>query len=217
MKGTFISFRTAITSIKDKIIFCIVTILLALPLCAAESSCEQPITNTSYSNSNNATNNYHYGSTPVTGAPSIPPDTINKLLCKYGNPQVCGTGQTLYQDGQQYGIDPAFALAFFWHESNFGTKGEAVSSKSLGNLRCIDNEASCTDGYAWFSTWEDGYNAWYSLISNLYIKQWGLTTINQIIPKYAPSSDHNNEQAYISNVCSLVNMWRAGNATVYTP
>jgi hypothetical protein len=138
------------------------------------------------------------------------------MLCKYGNSQVCGTGQALYQDGQTYNIDPAFALAFFWHESNFSTKGEAVSSKSLGNLRCIDNEASCTDGYASFNTWEDGYNAWYSLISNLYIKQWGLSTVNTIIPKYAPSSDHNNEQAYISNVCSLVNTWRDGNATVYT-
>lgn len=216
MKGKHPTLQTKVTSIKGKITFCIATILLALPLCAAQSSCEQPVTNNYYSNSNNTTTNYYYGSTPVTRAPSIPPDTINKLLCKYGNSQVCGTGQALYQDGQTYNIDPAFALAFFWHESNFGTKGEAQYSKSLGNLRCIDNEASCTDGYAWFNSWEDGYNAWYSLISNLYIKQWGLTTINQIIPKYAPSSDHNNEQAYISNVCSLVNTWRNGNTTVYT-
>jgi hypothetical protein len=216
MKGTLTSFRTAITSVKGKIIFCTVTILLALPLCAAQSSCEEPVTNNYYTNSNNTTNNYYYGTSPVTGAPSITPDFINKMLCKYGNSQVCGTGQALYQDGQTYNIDPTFALAFFWHESNFGTQGEARYSKSLGNLRCIDNEASCTDGYAWFNSWEDGYNAWYDLISNLYIKQWGLNTIDTIIPKYAPAADHNNEQAYINNVCSLINTWRSGNATIYT-
>ena len=150
----------------------------------------------------------------VTGAPTINPDMINKLLCNYGNPQVCGTGQTLYNEGQQYGIDPAFALAFFWHESNFGKAGEAYYSKSLGNLRCINDEASCTDGYAWFASWQDGYTAWYSLIANLYVKQWGLSTVDQIIPKYAPNSDHNNEAAYISNVKGLITTWRAGNVTV---
>lgn len=201
---------------KGKIFTLLGTLFLLFPLCGAASSCEEPVTNTYYTNSNNTTNYYYYGSSSVTRQPSINPDFINKMLCKYGNTQVCGTGQTLYSYGQQYNIDPAFALAFFWHESNFGTKGEAQYSKSLGNLRCIDNEASCTDGYAWFNSWEDGYNAWYNLISNLYVKQWGLSTVNQIIPKYAPSSDNNNEQAYISNVCSLVNTWRSGNTTVYT-
>jgi len=214
MKG-LTTLKNITTNAKSKIIILVATTLLAFPLCAAQSSCEQPVTNNYYSNSNNTTNNY-YSSSPVTGAPSITPDFINKMLCQYGNSQVCGTGQILYQDGQTYNIDPTFALAFFWHESNFGTKGEAQYSKSLGNLRCIDNEASCTDGYAWFNSWEDGYNAWYNLIANLYVKQWGLSTINQIIPKYAPSSDNNNEQAYIRNVCSLANTWRSGNATVYT-
>ena len=77
-------------------------------------------------------------------------------------------GNDKYNGGVQHGIDPVFALAFFWHESNFGTKGEAQYSKSLGNLQCIDNEASCTDGYAWSNSWEDGYTAWYDLIANLY-------------------------------------------------
>jgi len=217
MKGTITNLKNKVVTRKGKTIIAGIILLLSiLPLCAAQSGCEEPVTNNYYTNSNNTTNNYYYGSSPVTGAPSISPDMINKLLCKYGNSQVCGTGQTLYNDGQQYNIDPAFALAFFYHESNFGTKGEAYYSKSLGNLRCIDNEASCTDGYAWFNSWEDGYTAWYSLISNLYIKQWGLSTVNTIIPKYAPSADHNNEQAYISNVVSLVNTWRSGNATVYT-
>ena len=128
---------------------------------------------------------------------------INKLLCNYGNPQVCGTGQTLYKDGQQYGIDPAFALAFFWHESNFGTKGEAYYSKSLGNLRCINDRGIMYRRLCMVQSWEDGYTAWYSLISNLYIKQWGLSTIDQIIPKYAPAVTTTTKQAYINNVRAL--------------
>lgn len=135
------------------------------------------------------------------------------MLCQYGNPQTCGTGQTLYNDGMQHGIDPVFALAFFWHESNFGKAGEAQYSKSLGNLKCIAQEASCTDGYAWFASWEDGYNAWYDLISNLYVRQWQLTTVDTIIPKYAPAADHNDEAAYISNLKGNINLWRSGSAT----
>lgn len=108
MKGTILS-----RLLKGKTIIAGIVILLSiLPLCAAQSSCEQPVTN-NYYNSNNTTTNNYYGSSTVTGAPSISPNFINKMLCKYGNSQVCGTGQTLYQDGQTYNIDPAFALAFF--------------------------------------------------------------------------------------------------------
>ena len=40
-------------------------------------------------------------------------------------------------------------------------------------------------------SWQDGYEQWYKLIRNLYVAQWGLVTVDQIIPTYAPSSDHN--------------------------
>lgn len=131
MKGTISNPKNKVLTSKGKIIILIVTILFTLPLCAAQSSCEQPVTNNYYTNSTTTTTNYYYGNSPVTGAPSISPDFINNMLCKYGNPQTCGTGQALYQDGQTYNIDPTFAPAFFWHESNFGTKGEAQYSKSL--------------------------------------------------------------------------------------
>ncbi len=111
--------------------------------------------------------------------------------------------------GVKYGIDPAFALAFFMHESSFGTQGEAQASLSLGNLRCIPN-FKCQDGYAWFTTWDDGFQAWYELIRNLYVSQWGLTTVNQIIPKYAPTADNNDEAAYIASVEHAISTWRAG-------
>jgi len=144
----------------------------------------------------------------VLGKPTISADFINQVLASYNSP-AAGKGQTLYDLGVKYGIDPAFALAFFMHESTFGTAGEARLSLSLGNLRCIPN-FKCQDGYAWFNSWEDGFEAWYRLIRNLYVAQWGLVTVDQIIPRYAPNSDNNNEAVYISSLKHYLDTWHAG-------
>lgn len=144
----------------------------------------------------------------VLGKPTITVNFINQVLANYNSP-AAGKGQALYDLGVQYGIDPAFALAFFMHESSFGTAGEARSSLSLGNLRCIPN-FECRDGYAWFPTWEAGFKAWYSLIRNLYVADWGLTTVDQIIPRYAPPSDNNNDSAYIASLKHSLDTWHAG-------
>ena len=143
----------------------------------------------------------------VIGNPSISADFINQVLAAYHSPAK-GKGQALYDLGVQYGIDPVFALAFFMHESSFGTRGEAVNSLSLGNLRCIPN-FRCQDNFAWFNTWEDGFKAWYELIRNLYVAQWDLITVDQIIPKYAPEADHNDEAGYIAALKRAINTWRA--------
>jgi hypothetical protein len=152
----------------------------------------------------------------VLCAPTISPDLIDRVLVTYHSP-AAGTGQELYDLGVQYGIDPAFALAFFLHESGFGTRGEARVTLSLGNLRCIpDNPCIDQDrgGYAAFSSWEDGYQAWYALIRNLYVGKWGLTTVDQIIPRYAPTADHNNVAAYIAAVKHAITTWRSGEVIV---
>jgi hypothetical protein len=74
----------------------------------------------------------------VLSKPTITAAFINQVLAAYHSPAT-GKGQALYDDGVQYGIDPAFALAFFMHESTFGTAGEARITLALGNLRCIPN------------------------------------------------------------------------------
>jgi hypothetical protein len=157
----------------------------------------------------------HPGPYSVLGKPTLTPAFINRVLAAYGSPAV-GKGQALYDLGVKYQVDPAFALAFFMHESTFGTAGEARTTKSLGNLRCIP-DAACVDqdrgGYAAFPTWEAGFEAWYKLIRNLYVAQWGLTTIDQIIPKYAPTADHNDENAYISSLKHELDTWHSGQLT----
>ena len=164
----------------------------------------------------------------LLGSPTVSADFINRVLVRYHSP-AAGEGQTVYNDGVKYGIDPVFALAFFMHESSFGTTGEARASLSIGNLRCVgagyeDLHPTCQDNYAWFSSWDDGIEAWYRLIKNGYV-QGGINayigrdacpcvTVAQIIPVYAPRADHNDEAAYIAAVEQEVDTWRSGQVWV---
>ncbi|GCE26502.1 hypothetical protein KDA_19860 [Dictyobacter alpinus] len=150
----------------------------------------------------------------VMGKPTVSADFINKVLSNAGSP-AAGKGQVFYDLGVQYGIDPVFALAFFQHESTFGTRGEARKTLSIGNLRCIQNHEcvdknASGDGYAQMDSWDDGIKTWYSLIRNFYVIDMHKDTIEKIIPTYAPSSDNNNEAAYISSLKYSIDRWRAG-------
>jgi hypothetical protein len=154
----------------------------------------------------------HAGPYSVLGKPTISAAFINEVLAAYNSP-AAGQGQAMYNLGVKYGIDPVYALAFFMHESLFGTTGEARVTFSLGNLRCIPTRP-CIDqdrgGYAQMYSWQDGFEQWYKLIRNLYVAQWGRVTVDQIIPKYAPNSDGNNEAEYIATLKYEISTWRAG-------
>ena len=154
----------------------------------------------------------HTGPYSVLGKPTISAAFINEVLAAYHSP-AAGQGQAMYNLGVKYGIDPVYALAFFMHESLFGTTGEARATLSLGNLRCIPTRP-CIDqnrgGYAQMYSWQDGFEQWYRLIRNLYVAQWGRVTVDQIIPKYAPNSDGNNEAEYIATLKYEIDTWHAG-------
>jgi hypothetical protein len=64
------------------------------------------------------------------------------------------------------------------------------------------------------ATWQVGFLDWYHLIQDLYINQWHLTTVAQIIPVYAPASDHNNVSVYIQAIEHAVDTWRSGKVMV---
>src|SRR5919202_1805700 len=121
------------------------------------------------------------------GPPTISVAQIERVLAQYGSP-AAGLGQKLYDLGVKYGINPAFALAFFVHESGCGTKGVARFTKSLGNIRWTPGFDSY-EGYRNYSSWEAGMEDWYGLIRDQYVQQWGLSTVDAIIPVYAPSAD----------------------------
>jgi hypothetical protein len=147
----------------------------------------------------------------VLGKPSLSVAFMNEVLSYYHSP-AAGLAQYLYDYGVQYGIDPAYALAFFMHESSFGTTGIAQTTLSLGNMRCVP-EYPCLNengGFALFSSWQQGFEAWFKLIRNLYVAQWNLVTVDQIIPVYAPSSDHNDVAEYIASLKHELDTWHAG-------
>jgi hypothetical protein len=160
----------------------------------------------------------------VTGKPTISASFINRVLAAYGSPAQ-GKGQALYDLGVTYGIDPVYALAFFFHESRFGTTGEARVTLSLGNERCI-NDRPCIDraegGYAQMTSWEDGFEHWYQLILYGYVQGrvtiplvgHTCSTIDQIIPVYVRGTSQANQQAYIAFVKQSVDIWRAGHMVV---
>jgi Mannosyl-glycoprotein endo-beta-N-acetylglucosaminidase len=148
----------------------------------------------------------------LVGQPTISANFINQVLDHYHSP-AAGKGQALYDDGVTYGIDPVYALAFFMYESSFGTTGVARVTHSLGNIRVTEGYRGY-EGYRWYKTWEDGFKDWYVLISDQYVRRWNLTTVDQIVPMYAPSSDNNDVQAYIASVKRAVDTWRSGNVEI---
>jgi hypothetical protein len=148
------------------------------------------------------------GSYRVVGQPTVSAEFINRVLSANSSP-AAGTGQAIYDLGKKYDIDPVFALAFFEHESSFGTTGVAQVTLSPGNIRASAGYAQI-DGYRAYPSWTAGFEDWYKLIKNLYVEQWGLTTVEQIVPVYAPASDNNDVGAYISAVENDVDRWRSG-------
>ncbi len=143
----------------------------------------------------------------VVGGPSLSAAFVNKVLVAAGSPAL-GTGQALYDLSVQYRIDDAYALATFEHESTYGKYGVASVNHSLGNIICA-GYATCNGRFRWYATWQEGYADFYRLIASQYVAR-GLTTIDRIIPVYAPAGDGNDTAAYIGALRSAIRAYRAG-------
>jgi hypothetical protein len=147
----------------------------------------------------------------LLGRPSVSATFMDEVLAAYHSPAV-GLGQALYADGVQTGIDPVYALAFFWHESSFGTQGVARFTHSLGNIRCTVGYPSCLDGFRSYPSWAAGAADWFHLIASVYVPA-GRTTVPAVLRLYAPSSE-NDTAAYVCAVEAAVAAWRAGHVFV---
>ncbi len=143
----------------------------------------------------------------LLGKPSISVANIEKVLQQFHSP-AAGNGQAFYDLGVKYGIDPAFMLAFYVHESAAGTAGAAVATKSVGNIICAGWSGGCIGRFRAYDSYVQAAEDWYQLITGpLYIGA-GLTTPDQITPRYAPSSDNNDPNGYAKTVERLVDQWR---------
>jgi hypothetical protein len=151
-------------------------------------------------------------SSSIQGHPTLSASFVDRVLTVAHSPAV-GLGNALYQDSVTYGIDDAYALAFFQHESTFGTAGVARVTHSLGNIRCTAGWSWCISGYRAYASFQAGALDWFRVLSREYVAH-GLVTLEQIIPVYAPGSDGNDVHGYIVAVRSAVASWRAGYAVV---
>lgn len=153
------------------------------------------------------------GDYELKAPPSLTPAQIDRILTGYRSPAT-GTGQIWFELGQRYGIDPAFALAFFIHESGAGTsaawaglKPDGSTTHNVGNIICA-GYARCYGRFRDYGSWEEGIEDWYRLIDVEYLQGRGHRTVADIIPVYAPSIE-NDVQNYINVVHRLVDEWRA--------
>src|SRR5258708_29138149 len=71
---------------------------------------------------------------PVMGTPTISAAFMNRVLAAYGSP-AAGTGPPLYYLGGGSGVDPGYALAFFFHEDSFCKMGIGAAKHRLGQIR----------------------------------------------------------------------------------
>jgi hypothetical protein len=145
----------------------------------------------------------------VVGPPTLTAAQIDTILAGYGSP-AAGQGATFVTLGRQYGLDPAFALAFYVQESHAGTRGVARTTHGIGNIRTTPGYQDY-QGYRSYDSYAAGIEDWYKLIRELYVNDWGLTTVAAIVPRYAPAGDGNDPATYIANVQTLVAGWRSAN------
>lgn len=122
----------------------------------------------------------------------------------------------------------AFARAIFRHESSDGTKGICAKyvTRSPGNTRSSRNgtgrvvntdvvqvidgvmlQPSGQGEYVRYDRWPDGWDDLaFRLIDPAYVyAEEGRTSIAQILPRFAPSSDSNDPEAYIRAVVAHMN------------
>ncbi|NWJ97405.1 MAG: glucosaminidase domain-containing protein [Chloroflexi bacterium] len=132
--------------------------------------------------------------------PTITFQVFERVLAE-GHSPALPEAAAMYEVCLREHCDPALALAFFDKESSLGTKGIAVETKSLGNIRCKANVPCYTTAgngsFQVYPSWTAGLTAWAVLLRDTYLGKWKLATVEQILPRYAPG-----EQAigYISAV-----------------
>jgi hypothetical protein len=140
--------------------------------------------------------------------PRISKQYWSEILQAAGSP-AAAVAADCYDISSSYGLDPTIALAFFQHESSCGTAGVAVHSLNWGNLRKGARAVSIQGGFAYYNDWRDSLRDWCDLIRTTYIDQWGLDTVDKVIPRYAPAADGNVPTAYIAAVENQVLDWAA--------
>jgi hypothetical protein len=147
-------------------------------------------------------------------SPRISKDSFTRILTNARSP-AAPQGDALYDIIVGYGLDPAVALAFFQHESQFCTTGRCARAdlRNWGMLRgaIVPGRAVSTgEGFARYTSWEESVRDWCELMLG-YIRR-GMDTVEEAIPVYAPVSDGNAPSSYIGAIRRQVAAWSGRSA-----
>ncbi|MBI4052693.1 MAG: glucosaminidase domain-containing protein [Candidatus Diapherotrites archaeon] len=153
----------------------------------------------------------------LSDRPCLSVEFINDVFEKYNSPAK-GNGKWFVKYSHDYGIDNAVALAIFKYESTWGTNSRWVGrpggacskgTKGIGNIKYNSGMPDFRCGtWSAYNSWEDSIKGFFDYLKNskYYVKA-GKTTIDEILPIYAPASE-NDTDTYIKNVKSDVRSWR---------
>ncbi len=144
----------------------------------------------------------------LRGEPTLTGSKVDAILAHFGSPAM-GTGPIWEKLSRQYGIDNAYALAFFIVESSAATdpawtgrKPDGTTTHNVGNIVC-SGYPRCYGRWRDYATWEEGIADWYRLIAEEYINARNVATIEDIVPIYAPAFE-NDVPRYIAGVLRRV-------------
>lgn len=154
------------------------------------------------------------GGLALQGPPRIGRAAFTQILVRAGSP-AAPYGDELYAIVVAYGVDPAVALAFFQHESQFCTVGRCANAglQNWGMLRRPIRPArslGSSEGFVRYASFQDGLRDWCELMLG-YVGR-GMETVEEVIPRYAPQSDGNTPTTYIGAIRRQVAAW-SGAAT----
>jgi hypothetical protein len=140
----------------------------------------------------------------IMAPPSISVAVIRAELERWHSPLLQATwadgkdaAQYIWDAGRVLNVDPAVVMAFFWHESQYGTRGMARLTDSVGNIRPLDGQPEL-NGYRFYRSWEEGVDDTYRLLRRY--ARHGAPDVDSAVPVWAPSTDNNDVAAYVEDV-----------------
>jgi cell wall-associated NlpC family hydrolase len=131
------------------------------------------------------------------------PQQIDSFLKKKGSP-LAGFGNIFVAAGKKYGVDPALTVAISGIESSFGKH----SFKPFNAWGWMTSRR--------WGSWEEGISQVTQGLASGYVRE-GLTTPEQIVRKYAPASDGNDEQRWTKVVNQFLGELGSRGASGPTP
>lgn len=146
----------------------------------------------------------HTAAMMVAVSPTVDAAVVDAVLAREGSP-LAGSGRFIVADGRRRGIDPAFLVAFVTY---FDVPAPLPPvAHNVGHMRAVAGQLSA-GGYRAFPSWQAGIDAWYRLVSRWYVHQWHLSSLDSIVPVYAPGAGRRSVETELNSLRATVDALR---------